>query len=187
MPITHFALGRVAIASFAVVATVGTSAASHAFAQNVVQASPSYDQVTLPLVTGWYDGRPALYISTETSDRQVAAMTHITYSPKLANAIAGNAVDDIYMITNFHQGNVIPLAPAPEGPGNQRHQYTPLWQLNLVTWKQGSHPHLLRSEAAILAEVAQGHATVQKTNIVINCPIIYTPQGGLFPGAKLQR
>lgn len=151
------------------------------------QNAYTYSKVTLPLVTGWYEGKPALYISTETSDRRVAAMTNITYSPVLRKAIAGGAVDDIYMVTNFKQGNVIPEAPDPEGPRSRAHKYTPLWQLSLVTWKANVRPHILKSEDAILSEQARGNVKIEKTDIVINCPIIYTPEGGLFPGAHLDR
>ena len=179
------------VSSFIIAGALGLAAATAASAQPIPQslfaAQDVYTRVSLPLVTGWYDGKPALYISTETSDRQVAEMTHITYSPQLRNAIAGGAVDDIYMITNFKQGNVIPEAPKPEGPRNQAHKYTPLWQLNLVTWSNNVRPHTLKSEEDILAEQARGNVRIVKTNIVINCPILDTPQGGLFPGARLER
>jgi hypothetical protein len=33
----------------------------------------------------------------------------------------------------------------------------------------------------------QGLVAITKTNIVVNCPVIYTPAGGLLPMAKIIR
>jgi hypothetical protein len=143
--------------------------------------------VQLPLVHCWYNGQVAYYIQTEASDQGVATQQGVNFVPQLANAInaPGRAVDDIYTVTNFEQGNVIPSAPIPAGPGNTDPNYTPLWQVSTVTWNQGTTPHILRSEAEVLAAKAAGMVTVVKTNIVVNCPVIFTPEGGLLPTAKI--
>jgi hypothetical protein len=44
---------------------------------------------------------------------------------------------------------------------------------------------VLKSEEEVLSARDQGLVTVVKTNIVVNCPVIYTPYGGLFPNAKI--
>ncbi len=72
-------------------------------------------RVVLPLVTCWYKGKVAYYIQTEASDPSVAEQMGVNYVPRLANAISAQAVDDIYVVTNFKQGNVIPSAPIPAG------------------------------------------------------------------------
>jgi hypothetical protein len=94
-------------------------------------------------------------------------------------------VDDIYHITNFTQGNVIPSAPIPAGPGNTDPNYSPLWQLSTVTWNPGITPYVLTSEAEILDAQSRGLVTLVKTNIVINCPVIYTPFGGFLPDTRI--
>lgn len=141
--------------------------------------------VILPLVHCWYKGKVAYYIQTEASDEGLAKQQNVNYVPTLSNAIAAGAVDDIYHVTNFTQGNVIPSAPIPAGPGNTDPNYTPLWQVSLVTWNSGTTPHVLKSEEEVLNARAQGWVTIQKTNIVVNCPVIYTPEGGLLPTAKI--
>ena len=141
--------------------------------------------VILPLVHCWYKGKVAYYIQTEASDETLAQQQNVNYVPQLSNAIAGGAVDDIYHVTNFAQGNVIPSAPIPAGPSNTDPSYTPLWQVSLVTWKPGTKPHVLKSEEELLNARAQGLVTIVKTNIVVNCPAIYTPEGGLLPTAKI--
>ena len=144
-------------------------------------------RASVPVVAGWFDGQLSLYLSTDSSNRDVARMTHTNFVPKLAGAIAGGAVDDIYQLTNFHQGNILPSSPHPAGPENTDPNYTPLWQLSLVTWRPGSKPYTLKSEAAVRAEKAAGHVTVLKTNVVINCPVIFTPGGGVLYGVRILR
>jgi len=138
----------------------------------------------LPGIPGWYDGQPALYASTDTSDLEAAKANHLNYAPALSNAANTKAVDDIYTVTNFTQSNIVPSAPVPAGPGNKNTAYSPLWQLSEVTWTVGTRT-VLKSEQDVLEAKAKGLVTVTKTNIVINCPIIFTPQGGLLAGARI--
>jgi hypothetical protein len=93
-----------------------------------------------------------------------------------------NAVDDIFVFTNFTQGNVLSSAPRPAGPTNMAQDYTPLWQVNLVTWVSGS-PTELTSRADVLAAKRQGLVTIQKTPIIVECSVVFTPRGGLLPDA----
>jgi hypothetical protein len=153
----------------------------HAQTSDKVQ-NPS---VILPLVQCWYKGKVAYYIQTEASDQTLAQQQGVNYVPLLSNAITAGAVDDIYHVTNFKQGNVIPSAPIPAGPGNADPNYSPIWQLSLVTWNSGTTPHILKSEEEVLSARDQGLVTIVKTNIVINCPVIYTPFGGLLPTARI--
>jgi len=142
--------------------------------------------VQLPLVQCWYNGQVAYYIQTEASDQSVAESQGVNFVPRLVNTIDAGAVDDIFVVTNFTQGNVIPSAPIPAGPGNMDPEYSPLWQVSTVTWNQGTTPHLLRSEQEVLAAETAGQVTIMQTNIVVNCPVIFTPEGGLLPTAKIK-
>jgi hypothetical protein len=163
------------------ISLVGSPTSLRAQDNNSVQ-NPS---VILPLVHCWYKGKVAYYIQTDASDPSYASQQGVNLVPELANAIAGGAVDDIYHVTNFNQGNVIPSAPIPAGPGNTDPNYTPLWQVSLVTWKSGTTPHTLKSEEEVLNARSQGLVDIVKTNIVVNCPVIFTPYGGLLPTAKI--
>jgi len=135
----------------------------------------------VPLIDGWFDGQQALYLSTESSDASVAQANGLNYVPRLANAANTQAVDQIYTVTNFKQSNIIPSRPKPAGPGNQDTSYSPLWQLVTVTWANGVTPHLLTSEMQVLAEAQAGKVAISQTNIIINCPVVYTPSGGRLP------
>jgi hypothetical protein len=141
---------------------------------------------TFPVVFCWYKGQPALYIQTDASDVSTAEQQGVNLVPQLANAInaPGGAVDDIYKIANFKQGNIIPSAPIPAGPTNSDPNYTPLWRVTVVTWRPGTTPHILKSEEELFAARDAGLVILQKTDIVLNCPVIYTPFGGQLQTAK---
>ena len=49
---------------------------------------------------------------------------------------------------------------------------SPLWEVNLVSWKDGATPRVLRSAADVKKALAAGEATVKKPGIVVNCPVI---------------
>ena len=141
--------------------------------------------VELPLVTAWYDGKIGYYIQTEASDPAVAMDQGVNLVPKLTDAIAAGVTDDIYVVTNYEQANIIPSAPIPTGPNNADPEYTPLWQVDLVTWNSGATPHTLRSEDDVNAAEASGDITITQTTIVVNCPVIFTRQGGTLPTADI--
>jgi hypothetical protein len=45
--------------------------------------------------------------------------------------------------------------------------------------------HALTSEEAILAAADRNEVTIERTDIVINCPIVWTAAGGVLPGSVL--
>jgi hypothetical protein len=89
------------------------------------------------------------------------------------------------VVTNFTQANIIASAPNPTGPGNLDQEYSPLWVVSTVTWNNGTTPYTLTSEAAVTAAAANGLVTVGETNIVVNCPVVFTEAGGLLPNTKI--
>ena len=139
--------------------------------------------VTFPTVNGWFNDKMVRYIQTEASDSAVAMSQNVNYVPALANVLTATttAVDDIYVVTNFTQPNVIPSAPTPAGPGNTSTAYSPLWRVSVVTWVNSANATALTSEAAVLAAKAAGKITVTQTGIVVNCPVVFSPQGGVLP------
>jgi len=148
-------------------------------------STKKFTSVELPLVNCWYKGQVAYYIQTEASDQGVARQQNVNFVARLTDTITADAVDDIYAVTNFSQGNVIPSAPIPAGPENSDPEYTPLWRVSTVTWNPGTTPHTLTSEEEVLAAEAAGMVTIEQTDIVVNCPVIFTPEGGTLPTAKL--
>ncbi len=143
---------------------------------------------TLPLIFCWYKGEVLFYIRTDTSDQATAQQQGLNYVPQLANVLTSSpaAYDDIYTFTNFNQFNVVPSAPDPVGPKSTDHTYQPLWQVSEVAWNAGSKARTLRSEDEILAAAKGGEVTITKTNVVINCPIVFRPGAGKLPNVKIE-
>jgi hypothetical protein len=156
-------------------------------------------RVGLPLQIGFFNGQTALYITPEVgvdpsagpsivaAAQQVAAGFNANFIPQNFASLPGSsAVDDIFVFTNFSQGNVLASAPDPAGPGNTDTDYTPLWQVNLVTWIKG-RPTALTSQADIATAAQNGFVSVQKTPITVECSVIFTPHGGLLPLATVRK
>jgi hypothetical protein len=79
----------------------------------------------------------------------------------------GNKVAPIWAFTNGDDGqrNVIDTVPG-------RGDYTPLWAVRLVTWRDGANVRVLRSAAAVQAAAKAGQLTVKRAPIVVNCPVL---------------
>lgn len=80
---------------------------------------------------------------------------------------AGNKLAPIWAVTNgpVGQHNIIDTVPG-------RADYSPLWQVSMVTWKSSATPRLLRSKADVAAARKAGEVTVAKTSTVVNCPVL---------------
>jgi hypothetical protein len=79
----------------------------------------------------------------------------------------GNKVADIWSVTNGLEGqyNIVDVVPGQKG-------YTPLWDVNLVTWKDGATKRKLTSAAAVRKALSAGEVTIKEAGIVVNCPVI---------------
>jgi hypothetical protein len=157
-------------------------------------------RVSLPLQGGFFDGATALYITPEVGVDPNAPAAIIATAHQVANGFNSNfiptnfgtlpnspAVDDIFVFTNFAQGNVLASAPHPAGPTNTDTNYSPLWQVSLVAWNSGRQGRVLKSQSDIDDAASAGDVTITKTPIIVECSVIFTPGGGLLPGAKITR
>jgi hypothetical protein len=79
----------------------------------------------------------------------------------------GNKLAPLWTVTNPASGqhNIVDVVPGQSG-------YSPLWQINMVTFKSGITPYLLKSKADVDAAVAKGDVTVTPTSMVVNCPVL---------------
>jgi hypothetical protein len=79
----------------------------------------------------------------------------------------GNKTAPIWAFTNGHenQRTVIDTVPG-------RRDYSPLWAVRLVTWKDGANVRALRSAAAVMRAQRAGELTVRAMPIVVNCPVL---------------
>jgi hypothetical protein len=182
---------RSAALGFGVVASIGIVTGALKAENRAV--SP---RVSLPLQVGFFNGAKALYITPEVGVDPNAPAPIITAAQNVAKGFNANfiptnfgtlpnspAVDDIFVFTT--QGNVLASAPVPAGPLNTDTNYSPLWQVSLVAWNPGRTGRVLTSQNDIELAVSAGDITVTKTPIVVECSVIFTPGGGLLPGAKI--
>ncbi len=152
------------------------------------------ETINLPLIQGWFEGRRAYYVTTDTSDAATSGMMGANYVPRLANTLppepkvpgTPSSTDRIYKFPNGEQASVLPSAPEPLGAGNTSNAYSPLWQVVNVTWNPGVAPVLLRSEQDVLEAEDAGRVTVEPTRLVVNCPVVRI-EGELLPGASLPK
>nr|WP_298147404.1 hypothetical protein [uncultured Pseudomonas sp.] len=136
-------------------------------------------QISLPLLMGWFDGQKVYYITTDSSDAQMAAAMHANFVPRLANALPEQpgphplaTYDRIYKFVGREQPSVLPSIPQPLGAGNQDIAYSPLWHLYTVRWNPGQSARELRSADQVLSAQEQGQISIEATGIIVNCPVV---------------
>ena len=120
--------------------------AMFAFAVPATAATPAKQ----PVVSGFYQGR---------------TITYYDFGPiKLK---PGNKLAPLWAVTNGAPGqhNIVNTVPGQA-------DYSPLWQINMVTFKTGTTPHLLKSKADVDAAVKAGEVTVTSTKTAVNCPVL---------------
>lgn len=79
----------------------------------------------------------------------------------------GNKVAPLWTVTNAAAGqhNIVDTVPSQAS-------YSPLWQINTVTFKTGVTPYLLKSKADVDAAASKGNVTVTATKTIVNCPVL---------------
>ena len=177
---------------FTAAAVLAGCAASPSFPVSPVPTTPTRF-VQLPMIAGWHENERVHYVTTDVSDRQMAEKLGANFVPRLALAVPEgpaapgrrSVLERIYLFTNFTQGNIVPSAPSPVGPGSSDKTYSPLWRVVQVTWLSGSTPSELRAEEAVLAAEGKGWVRLNITDIVVNCPVVHSASGGLLPGATV--
>jgi hypothetical protein len=94
-----------------------------------------------------------------------STVAYLDFGPvKLAR---GNKVAPIWAFSNGAAGqrNIIDTVPG-------RSDYTPLWAVKLVTWKNARAARVLRSAAAVRRAQSAGEVSVKAMPIVVNCPVL---------------
>ncbi len=141
--------------------------------------------VTLPIFPGWYEDKLVYYITTDASELAAAEKMQANYAPRLRDALPPrprppglkSALERIYVFTNSEQASVLPSSAFPLGPTSKNTQYSPLWLIYDVTWKAGVEKSEIRSEEALFQAQDAGRLTIQRTDLIVNCPIVKLGNG----------
>jgi hypothetical protein len=144
------------------------------------------DAPRFPPVTAYYAGEEVLFAHTETSDPQVAEMlvdmmgSPVPVVPALAQ-VPDAALGELYVFTNgvTPEGGQGPLGFQPDvfgsAPGDDG--YSPLVRITLVSWRDSEEPRLLTLSADVREAADGGHLTLERTQTVVNAPLLTWPGG----------
>ncbi|MFQ5782103.1 MAG: hypothetical protein ACE5GR_03490 [Nitrosopumilus sp.] len=144
----------------------------------------------MPMIDGYYNGEKMFFIHTEVSDNNMAQMmsTMINfptlYVSDLKN-IPQSEMSKVYVFTNGIAGSE-PYGGGPfmfqidvfdSIPGQMG--YSQFRVPHLVTWNDNSTPRIMTSEAEILEAESNEELTIQKTDNVVNAPMIVWKSDGM--------
>lgn len=140
------------------------------------QSGPA--KAELPAGKAYAEGQEIYFVHTEASDPGVSeTLTNMMKSPvihvpSLAN-VPAESLANVYVFTNGVEGSgpfgfqadVFDNPPGTEG-------YTPLRQLNVITWADGVTARELTSAADVLAAQDAGELNIEQPGVVINMPFV---------------
>jgi len=181
--VTSSILGVIIAASLLLTMNLEMAQGEQAASGSVFKLARASIPIDIPLAKGYENGNEIFFIATDASDEKIAQQAtkllgfKVNFSPLLSQT-PESALSQAYAFTNGVPGKgpfgfQIPVLSAKPGdPG-----YSPLLQVNTVTWKNGSSVKELKSVQEIMDEEKNGSLTINKTGIVVNHPAIKW-QGG---------
>jgi len=126
----------------------------------------------LPVNKAYADGKEIYFVHLEASDEKVAKQltdmmdSPVLYVPSLVN-VPVEALANVYSFKNGVNGQVSVFDNPPDTDG-----YSPLRQLSVVVWADGSEARELKSVAEILSARDAGELAIKSTGIVVNMPFV---------------
>ncbi len=142
--------------------------------------------IDIPLHKGYENGNEVYFIATDVSDKNTASLLtnksgfKVNYAPFLLQT-PESAKGQVYVFTNGINGNGTfgfqnEVMNAKPGDKN----YSPLFQLNLVKWNEGANASEIKSISQLNQSLQRNELTVNKTDIVVNHPVIKWNGGSLM-------
>jgi hypothetical protein len=153
---------------------------------SVLKLSRTNVPIDIPLLKGYENGNEIYFVATDVSDEKTAADGtnftgfEVNYAPLLAQT-PESARAQAYAFTNGIPGDGPPgfQLPVVNGkPGDEG--YSPLWQINLVTWNDDATPRELTSVQEITAAEQSGELSINQTDVIANNPAIQWQNGSLM-------
>ena len=140
------------------------------------QSGPA--KAELPAGKAYAEGKEIYFVHTEASDAAVAEKltnmmkSPVMFVPSLAS-VPQESLAKVYVFTNGIEGmgpfgfqsDVFDNPPGTDG-------YSPLRQLNLITWADPAKARELTSAAGVLAAETAGELTIEQPGVVINMPFV---------------
>jgi len=176
-------LAVILAASLLLTMSQGEAQGEQAAPSSVFRLASASIPIDIPLAKGYENGNEIFFIATDASDQKIAQQAtkllgfKVNFSPLLSQT-PESALSHAYAFTNGVSGKgpfgfQIPVLNAKPGDAG----YSPLLQVNTVTWKDSSSAKELKSVQEIIAAEKNDSLTINKTGIVVNHPVIKW-QGG---------
>ncbi len=150
----------------------------------------------MPMIDGYYNGEKVFFVHTEVSDKNMADMMSMMINfptlhvSDLAN-MPQSEMSKVYVFTNgiagsgpygggpfFFQIDIFDAIPGQEG-------YSQFGIPHLVTWGENSTPRLLISVEELLEAEVNGEVTIEKTDLVVNAPMMAWKSNGMDQRASM--
>ena len=150
---------------------------------SVLELARASIPIDIPLAKGYENGNEIFFIATDASDEKIAQQAtkllgfKVNFAPLLSQT-PESALSQVYAFTNGLPGKgpfgfQLPVLNAKPGDSG----YSPLLQVNTVTWKDNSTAKELKSVQEIMTAEKNGSLTLNKTGIVVNHPAIKWQDG----------
>ena len=161
---------------------INTGVKQDSFAQEHRMDNLTSSNVSIPVSTGFIDGKIANFIATDASTQEVASSVSnttgfkVNYAPSLANTSESARQQGFVFLNGFsgEEGGPLgsQLSVATAVPGDP--DYSPLFDINYVHWNTNntSDIRILKSADEIFDAQQNGELTITKSNVVINSPAI---------------
>ena len=173
----------ISISAILITANQGMAQGQQAAPGSVFKLARASIPIDIPMAKGYENGNEIFFIATDASDEKIAQQAtkllgfKVNFAPLLSQT-PESALSQAYAFTNGVEGKgpfgfQIPVLSAK--PGNAG--YSPLLQINTVTWKDGSSAKELKSVQEIVGAEKNGSLTINKTGIVVNHPAIKWQDG----------
>jgi len=152
--------------------------------------------ITMPMIDGYYNGEKVYFVHTEVSDSDMAGMMSMMvnfptlFVPELGN-IPEEQTTNVYVFTNgiagtgpygggpfFFQIDIFDAIPGQE-------EYSQFRIPHLVTWSENTTPRLLTSVEELFEAQANGEASIEKTDLVVNAPMLVWKSNGMEQRASI--
>ena len=142
--------------------------------------------IDIPLHKGYENGNEIYFIATDVSDKNTASLLtnksgfKVNYAPILSQT-PESAKGQVFVFANGISGNGslgFQNEVLNAKPGDKN--YSPLLQLNLVKWNDNVNISEIKSVGQLNQSLQNNELTVNKTDIVVNHPVIKWNGGSLM-------
>ena len=169
----------IAVAS---IIAINASIKQDSFVQGQPMDNLTLSNVSIPVSTGFIDGKIAYFIATDASTQEIASSVSnttgfkVNYAPTLANTSDSARQQGFVFLNGFsgEEGGPLgsQLSVATAVPGDP--EYSPLFDINYVQWNTNNTGdiRILKSADEIFEAQQNGELIITKSNVVINSPAI---------------